>query len=93
MPFLPLYIRELGVTDDGDIALWAGLALGVTPAVAALCGPLWGRVGDRFGNKILVQRSLLSFVVVMSRDGVRDRGRGTCSRCAPCRGSSAGTAR
>ena len=66
MPFLPLYIRELGVTDDGEIALWAGLAMGVTPAVAALCGPLWGRVADRFGNKILVQRSLLSFVVVMS---------------------------
>jgi DHA1 family multidrug resistance protein-like MFS transporter len=66
MPFLPLYIRELGVTDDGDIALWAGLAMGVTPAVAALCGPLWGRVADRFGNKILVQRSLLSFIIVMS---------------------------
>jgi MFS family permease len=66
MPFLPLYIRELGVTDDGDIALWAGLATGVTPAVAALCGPLWGRIGDRFGNKILVQRSLISFVVVMT---------------------------
>jgi DHA1 family multidrug resistance protein-like MFS transporter len=65
MPFLPLYIRELGVTDDGEIALWAGLAMGVTPAVAALCGPLWGRVADRFGNKILVQRSLVSFVVVM----------------------------
>jgi MFS family permease len=66
MPFLPLYIQELGVRDDGEVALWAGLAMGVTPAVAALCGPLWGRVGDRFGNKILVQRSLLSFVIVMS---------------------------
>jgi MFS family permease len=65
MPFLPLYIRELGVRDDGDVVLWSGLAMGVTPAVAALCGPLWGRVGDRFGNKILVQRSLVSFVVVM----------------------------
>ena len=65
MPFLPLYIRELGVTDVGDIALWAGMATGITPAVAALCGPLWGRVADRFGEKILVQRSLVSFVVVM----------------------------
>ena len=65
MPFLPLYIRELGVTREGDVALWAGLAMGVTPAVTALCAPLWGRVGDRFGNKILVQRSLLSFVLVM----------------------------
>ncbi len=33
--------------------------------MAALCAPLWGRVGDRFGNKILVQRSLASFVLVM----------------------------
>jgi MFS family permease len=69
MPFLPLYIRELGVTNDGDVALWAGLAMGVTPAVAALCGPLWGRVADRFGNKILVQRSLFSFIFVMAAMG------------------------
>ncbi len=66
MPFLPLYIRELGVTDVGDIALWTGVTLGVSPAIAALTGPLWGRVGDRFGNKLLVQRSLVSFVVVMT---------------------------
>ena len=65
MPFLPLYIASLGVHDDGEVAMWAGLSMGVTPAVAALCGPLWGRVADRFGNKILVQRSLFSFVFVM----------------------------
>ena len=66
MPFLPLYIRQLGVTDIGTIALWTGVTLGVSPAIAALTGPLWGRVGDRFGNKLLVQRSLISFIVVMS---------------------------
>jgi MFS family permease len=66
MPFLPLYFRQLGVTDVGDIALWTGLTLGASPAIAAIVGPLWGRVGDRFGNKILVQRSLVSFVLVMS---------------------------
>jgi MFS family permease len=65
MPFLPLYIRELGVTEVGDIALWTGMTLGVSPAIAALTAPLWGRVGDRFGSKLLVQRSLVSFIVVM----------------------------
>ncbi len=65
MPFLPLYIRQLGITDVGEIALWTGLALGATPAITALCAPLWGRVGDRFGNKLLVQRSLISFIFVM----------------------------
>jgi len=65
MPFLPLYFQQLGVTDVGDIALWSGVTLGATPAITALCAPLWGRVGDRFGNKLLVQRSLISFVIVM----------------------------
>ena len=65
MPFLALYVRDLGVTRDADIALWTGLALGVTPLITALCAPFWGRIGDRYGNKILVQRSLLSFIFVM----------------------------
>jgi DHA1 family multidrug resistance protein-like MFS transporter len=66
MPFLALYLRQMGLTDTGEIALWTGITLGVTPAVTALCAPLWGRVGDRFGNKLLVQRSLFSCVIVMA---------------------------
>jgi len=65
MPFLALYVRELGVRRDADVALWTGLALGVTPAITALCAPFWGRIGDRYGDKVLVQRSLVSFVFVM----------------------------
>ena len=66
MPFLSRYIQELGVTDTGEVALWAGATLGITPGIAALCAPLWGRVADRFGNKLLVQRSLFSCVIVMA---------------------------
>jgi DHA1 family multidrug resistance protein-like MFS transporter len=66
MPFLPLYIRQLGVTDVGEIALWTGLTLGITPALTALCSPFWGRVADRFGHKLMVERALISFVVVMT---------------------------
>jgi MFS family permease len=66
MPFLPLYFRQLGVDDVGDIALWSGLSLGVTPAVTALMAPLWGRLADRVGRKIMIERSLVSFVLVMS---------------------------
>ena len=63
MPFLPLYIRELGVRDVGEIALWSGLTLGATPAITAISAPLWGRVGDRYGSKLLVIRSLAAFVL------------------------------
>jgi MFS transporter, DHA1 family, multidrug resistance protein len=65
MPFLPLYLEQLGVTDVGDISLWAGLSLGVTPAVTAVMAPFWGKVADRYGRKIMIERSLASFVIVM----------------------------
>ena len=66
MPFLALYMQQLGVSDRADVAIWTGVTLGVTPAISALCAPLWGRVGDRFGNKLLVLRSLVSGVVVLA---------------------------
>lgn len=65
MPFLPLYFHQLGVEDVGRVSMWSGLSLGVTPALTALLAPLWGRFADRFGRKIMVERSLVSFVVVM----------------------------
>jgi len=66
MPFLPLYFHLLGVGDAGRVAMWSGLSLGVTPAITALLAPFWGRLADRFGRKIMVERSLASFVVVMT---------------------------
>ena len=65
MPFLPLYFQQLGVTDIGEIALWSGLSLGVTPALTAMLSPFWGRFADRYGRKIMVERSLVSFIFVM----------------------------
>jgi len=69
MPFLPLYFHRLGVDDVGRVAMWSGLSLGVTPALTAFLSPFWGRLADRFGRKIMVERSLGSFVVVMTAMG------------------------
>jgi MFS transporter, DHA1 family, multidrug resistance protein len=66
MPFLPLFIGQLGVTDPGQIAIWTGVSLGITPAMTAILAPAWGRLGDRFGRKIMVERSLVSFVVLFA---------------------------
>lgn len=65
MPFLPLYFQQLGVTDVGAIAMWSGLSLGVTPALTAVLSPFWGRLADRYGRKIMVERSLISFIFLM----------------------------
>ena len=51
IPFMPLYVEQLGVEDPGHAAAWAGL-LDAAPAVTmALAAPLWGRLGDRVGQK------------------------------------------
>jgi MFS family permease len=66
MPFLPLYIAQLGERDFGSIAAWTGISLGITPAITALLAPVWGRLADRVGRKFLVARSLFSFIVIMA---------------------------
>ena len=66
MPFLPLYFEQLGVTDASQVAVWSGVSLGVTPAVTAAMTPVWARMADRFGRKLMVARSLGSFVIIMS---------------------------
>jgi MFS family permease len=73
MPFLPLYFQQLGVTDVGEIAFWSGMSLGVTPAMTALLSPLWGKLSDRFGRKIMVQRSMVSFALIMAATGFATR--------------------
>ena len=65
MPFLPLYFGQLGIRDTATIAVWSGVSLGVTPAITAAMAPVWARLADRFGRKMMVARSLLSFVVIM----------------------------
>jgi DHA1 family multidrug resistance protein-like MFS transporter len=69
-PFLPLYVRELGVTDPAQVALWSGLIAAVTPAMSGLLSPLFGRLADRFGRKMMLIRSLAGFTVIMAAMGL-----------------------
>ena len=66
MPFLPLYFEQLGLHDTSAIAIWSGLSLGVTPAITAAMAPVWARVADRYGRKLMVVRSLTFFIVTMA---------------------------
>ena len=66
MPFLPLYFEQLGVTDPQDVAVWSGLSLGVTPAVTPAMAPLSARFSERFARKVMVARSVGSYVIIMA---------------------------
>lgn len=62
-PFLPFYIESIGVHGGARIALWSGLLLTVSPLLAAILGPFWGRLADHLGMKVMVQRVLFTIAV------------------------------
>ena len=64
MPFLPLFIAQLGVADVGAIAVWTGISLGVTPALTALLAPAWGRLGDRYAELLNDVRTIVRVAVL-----------------------------
>jgi MFS family permease len=65
LPCLPLSVRELGVERDDEAALWAGVLIGVSPLLAGLLAPLWGRLADRHGHKPIVLLALVAYVLLL----------------------------
>jgi len=61
MAFLPLFLStELGVSDPGEAAFWAGLISGVTPFMVAFSAPYWSIKADRYGP-----RQIMSVVLAL----------------------------
>ncbi|MCQ9369129.1 MFS transporter [Brevibacterium sp. 50QC2O2] len=70
IPFLPVYIRALGVTDDAAVVTWSAVCFGATFLVAAVTAPLWGWMGDRWGRKSMLVRSSLGMAVAIGITGL-----------------------
>ncbi len=73
LPFLPLYVRMLGVKGDDAVALWSGVLLGISPLIAGLMAPVWGRLADRHGQKRMVVRALVSYVFLLALSAAATR--------------------
>ena len=59
IPFLPLYLTsELGVAD-ADVNLWAGTTFSVTFLISAVMAPIWGRIADHSGKRLMAMRASL----------------------------------
>ena len=53
LPFMPLYMAELGIEDIGLAARWSGVLVAITPLTSAVSVPYLGLIGDRIGLKPL----------------------------------------
>lgn len=70
MPFLPLYIEQLGVSGHSALNMWSGLVFSITFLFSAVASPLWGGLADRKGRKLMLLRSALGMAVVMMLMGL-----------------------
>ncbi len=70
LPFIPFYIQEMGVTDPNQIKLFTGI-LSTAPAVTmAIMAPIWGKLSDRWGRKLMILRAMLAAVFVIGSMGL-----------------------
>lgn len=70
IPFLPVYIEQLGVHRLAEVERWSGLVFAATFMVSALVQPLWGRLSDRIGRKIMLVRSSLGMAGIVAAMGL-----------------------
>ena len=69
LPFLPLYVAQLGARTPAAVVQWSGIAFGATFLGAGLVAPLWGKLADIYGRKPILIRASLGMAVTMSLIG------------------------
>ena len=60
--FIPLFLAELGLHDQGQAAMWAGIVSGVTPLMVALSAPYWSRKANQWGPRKVMM--LILFILM-----------------------------
>ncbi len=69
LPFLPNYVRELGVHDENAVVFWSAAAFSASFLAAALVSPIWGYLADLYGRKPMLIRASLGMTVAISAMG------------------------
>lgn len=65
LPFLTLFVREIGVTSVESATTWAGVLIGISPLLAGVMAPVWGKLAERHGHRRMAIRALVSYVVLL----------------------------
>lgn len=65
VPFLPLYVQELGIHDEKQAALWSAFIFGINHVMVALVSPFWGKISDKYGQKLTMIRSGIGLTIII----------------------------
>jgi DHA1 family multidrug resistance protein-like MFS transporter len=65
-PFLSIFIHhDLGVAQGRDLDLWTAAVASVSGLSMAIASPIWGILGDRFGRKPMLLRSMVGGAITV----------------------------
>lgn len=70
MPFMALYIANLGDFTEKQLSMWSGLVFAATFLVSSWMAPIWGKVADRYGRKLVMLCSAAGMGVMMASMGM-----------------------
>lgn len=69
IPFLSLYITQLGNFTEAQVGLYTGLAYAASYIVVVVVSPLWGKIADNYGRKPMLIRTAFGMAAVISLIG------------------------
>src|SRR6202158_92654 len=69
LPFLPMYVQALGITERAEVAVWSGVISGSAALTMAVLAPIWGVLADRYGRKPMLGRSMVGGAIVVAAMG------------------------
>ncbi|MDD5014490.1 MAG: MFS transporter [Atribacterota bacterium] len=58
IPFLPFYVKELGIGNMEQVARWSGWLMGAPALSMIIVSPIWGSLADRVGRKPMIERAI-----------------------------------
>ncbi len=65
-PFMSIFIsQDLGIHPGRDLDLWTAAAGSVSGLTMAIASPIWGVLGDRWGRKPMLIRSMLGGAITV----------------------------
>src|SRR5207244_8053918 len=65
-PFLSIFLnKDLGVHTGTDLYLWTAASASASGIAMAVASPIWGILGDRYGRKPMLIRSMLGGAITV----------------------------
>ena len=61
IPFLPLFIQDLGKTAPESTAIWSGWIFAAPFIISFFTTPFWGSFGDKYGRKLMTILAVFGF--------------------------------